>query len=268
MKKHSSTFIASAFAVVALFTSFANAQNQFGGQGVVVTGKVALSKGTYQTFGFNKATGVTSTVPTSTTSGTIAALTVAGTGEIATVTTTVTQTLDKKSIVKGKVGNKELLQLILNTTNAADLKGQSLVWAVEKGGLLGNTPRTVVFPAIGAADLKSTSITVKVRSYNDGNTLGVTGFGENDFVTSVVAGKKITNEMSATGYGAAYVTVRAAIATYGKSLIAGVTNLDFDIGNEGSYKQTYYQNPTNGVITNSSKGTLSPKNLFGETRKP
>jgi hypothetical protein len=269
MKKHYSTFIASAVTAGALFTSFANAQQQTGGQGIVTSGKVSLSKGTYSTFAFSKATGVTSTVPTSTTSGTIATMNVTGSGLIATVTTTVTGTLDKKTIVKGKVGNKELLQLILNTTNPSDLKGQSLVWVSEKGGLLGATPMAAVIPKIGAANLKSTSVTVSLRDVDDGNTLGIqNAFGNTDFLTSVTASKKATNEVSATGYGYAGLSAVASIGTYSKSLIAGVTNLKFTISSDGTYKETYSQNQTNGVITNSSKGTLSAKPTFGFTSKP
>jgi hypothetical protein len=269
MKKYSFPYLASVFTMVALFTSFANAQVtgiQAGGDGIVVSGKVALSKGTYRTFAFGTAPGVTSTMPTATTSGTIATMNVAGSAEIATVTTTVTGTLDKKTIVKGKLGNKELLQLILNTTNASDLKGQSLVWATVGGGILGPKPgpNEGSSPSIvGAADLKASSITVRIRDQFDGNTLGVrTQESGVLLLTSVVAGKKNTNERTATGYGYADLSGRAALGTFSKSLIAGVATLDFTIKGEGPYKETYFQNPNTGVITNSSKGSLGSKSVF------
>jgi len=269
MKTNLSPCLASVFVTIALFTSFAKAQvtgTQSAGDGIVAKGKVALSKGTYTTFAFGNAPGVSSSVSTATTSGTIATMNVAGIAEIATVTTTVTGTLDNKSIVKGKIGSKELLQLILNTTDAAALKGQSLVWATPGGGILGPKPgrNEGSSPSeVGAADLKASPLTIRLRGQFDGNNLGVIAQESGvQLLTSVVVGKKNTNERTATGYGYAHLFGRAAVSTFSKSLIAGVTTLDFIIQGEGPYKETFAQNPTNGIITNSSKGSLGSKSVL------
>jgi len=271
MKKANSTFVVLATLAVAFITApFADAVQGIG-QGVVVTGKIGLTKGDYQTFNLTSAAGVTQTT-TGTVSGTIAALNVTGSGLIATVSTTVTGTtglLDKKSVIKAKVGNKELLQLILNTTDKDKLKGQSLVWVSQQGGILGQAPTQAGGTFyVGAANLKSASPTVTIRQFGPGdNTLGVEGGGGVDLLTSVVAGKKNANERSATGYATAGVAVRASVNTI-KGLIASIATLDFTIFSEGSYKETYTQNQATGVINDSTKGQFNSKPTFGNTGRP
>jgi len=183
-------------------------------------------------------------------------------GLIATVTTTVTGTLDKKTIAKGKIGNKELLQLILNTTDKDALKGQTLVLASEYGGMLSPVGGFYV----GAADLKAASTTVKYRNTTD-NQLGVDGGGNEIFYTEIKQGKKDPNERQGTGFGVVGININAALSTYSKSLISSVANLAINATTYGSAKETVFQNPTNGVVTNSVKGTYSTKSSIGFSSK-
>jgi hypothetical protein len=251
--------VAAALAVAAFTIPSAQAQGvnfQSPASGHTINGaKIALTKGTYQTFSFGAGTGVTATV-SGTTSGTIASMNYSATGQFATVTTTVTGTLDKKTIGKGKIGNKELLQLILNTTDKDALKGQSLVLASQLGGMLTSSTDTYL---VGAADLKAVSTTIKYRPASENDGIGVSGYGYDEFYTERKTDKKNPAAQQVSGNGGVGVILGGTVATFSKSLISGVVKIDVDAYSAGDFKETWTQNQTNGVVIDSSKGSYRSK---------
>lgn len=248
--------IAATLAVAAISTTFVAAQLQVPGDNVITSGRVSLNKGEYVDFTIGNVAGTTQTV-TGTTSGTVALLKVSGSGLIATVTTTVTGTLDKKTLRKGKFGNKELLQLILNTSDKNALKGQSLVYAVPAGGLEGFSG------LVGAQKKGEALINVRTSTYSGGaNAFGVDGSVFGSFYESITASKKDATLLTGMGYGFAGVAFVSPVTGYTTD-ISGVTGVYVGVESSGRLKQTYQQNQTNGAITNVTKATFTPRQISG-----
>jgi hypothetical protein len=244
MKKASfiSTFVASlAIAVIIAPAGLSQDDIQLPLDGVIPKAKLSAGKGEYGTFVVNN-TGVSPTA-TQTVTGTVAVMKVSANGLFATTTaTTVTSTVDKKSIVKSKLGNRELLALILDTDDKKIIGGHDLVWITNGGD-------TVVDGVTVAARDKSTGvITARV-----GDQLpSVEGGGGFDFFTNKVAGKE-PGSFRQSGYG------------------DGVVGAEFDTGagiiDIGFFALLQFKEETTynaaGEVTNRTKPSVKSVSAFG-----
>jgi hypothetical protein len=256
MKKASftSTFVAAlSAAVIATSTGTAASASdvQVAGDAVVTSGSVKATNGKYTTFTLGSNPGVTSTVGSVTgaitVTGTVARLRVSARGIVATTTGTVTSTIAKKSLEKFKLADKDLLALILGTSN---VKGFQLVIAGENGALTGgknlnNDGRYYV----GA--LRTGGGEQILINENFDSLQGVGGYAGVQLIESR------DSKGNVQGYG--YAQVYALIPNPG---VPGVTTWQLFIGNDTKFKQTVQQNAT-GQVTDCTKATFSPINLRG-----
>jgi len=253
MKKASftSTFVA-ALSVAVIATSTGFAQNiQESGDALVTNGSVRASNGKYTTFQIGSAPGVTSTVDSSTgaitVTGTVARLRVSARGIVATATGTVTSTVDKKSLEKFKLADKDLLALILGSSN---VKGFQLVMASAKGALTGgenldNDGRTYV----GA--LRTGGGELILVNENFDSLVGVGGYSGVQLVES----RDSKGAMRGFGYAGIY----ANIPNPG---VPGVTTWVLEVYNDTKFRQTVTQNP-DGSITGCEKASFAPTVIRG-----
>ena len=135
----------------------------------------------------------------------------------------------------------------------------------------GTTSGTISSMNVSMQGLIATvTTTVKYRS-TEGNKLGVDAasfFGgpTENFFTEIKQGKKDPTQRQTTGFGFVPIYIQAAVSTYSKSLIAGVTNLSIYAATWGTTKETVWQNQTNGVVINSLNGTYNSKSSAGDTQ--
>ncbi len=244
MKKASfiSTLVASlAIAVTIAPAGFAQDNIQVPLEGVIPKAKLSAGKGEYGTFVVNN-TAASPTV-SFTVTGTVAVMKVSANALFVTATaTTVTSTVDKKSIVKGKIGNRELLALILDTDDKKVLKGHDLVWITNQGN-------TVADGAVVAARDKSTG---EITARLFGELPLVNGGGGFDIFTDKRAGKE-EGSFRQAGYG--FGGVNAQFATDGGDINVGVGAL-LQFKEETTYN-------AKGEVTNRTKPSVKSVSADG-----
>jgi hypothetical protein len=265
MKKSPQTkqFVA-ALAALAISTTFASAQNiQVPRDAVVSSAKVSLSKGAYTNIQIAPATGSLDPA-TQTVSGTLANLNISATALIANATTTVTGTLTSK-LSTGKVGNKELLQLIVGSTNSKDIRGLTLSAVVISNGLFGSVDPSAGANYVIGAKAKGTS-PVLTRSYgpNTNGVSGAAGYAVWESIKANTKTKPFSGGFDETGYAGVSIELNGPVNGLVKKTnsLGGFANTGLTIETPGKFKQLR-ANGTNGNVTNSANGSFTTKPIFG-----
>jgi hypothetical protein len=240
--------VAAALSVVAISSITALAQlapgnDQIPGDGYLSSASISASKGTYTNFVKQTGPGITPTV-TSTASGTVAVLRVAGSSLISTVTTTATSTVKKSDFVKGKVSNKELLSLIIGTNKPSNY---DLVIVAPDGGLVDEQNGTMF---VGAR-LKGRANSNNVILVN--NDTIPDGYAYLDVLTDKTTNRSLTNGFTVKGFGGAGLEVKVPASTNGTKVLPP---LDLSYAGGMTFSEVIQQDPVTTKITNSRSSSF------------
>lgn len=258
MKKASFIHIFAATLAVAVISSVHGfAQDlQVAGDAEVTSGRVSASNGKYTTFQIGSAPGVTSTLPPEVTSGaltvtgTVARLRVSASGVVATTTATITSTVDRKSLQRFKLADKDLLSLILGSSN---VKGFQVVMASQRGALTGgNNLASTADTRYYVGALRTGGGELILINENFGTSAGVVGYSDIWLVESR------DDKGNVRGLGEAGVF--AQIPNPG---VTGVALWGLQVDNPTRFSQTVTQNALGGV-TDCTKARFAPTKNAGD----
>lgn len=208
----------------------------------VATGSIKVSNGEYSTFTVRTWSGGNST--TSTVTGTLAKLNVAGQVTFQSVTNTSATSTISGTVTKGKITNKEVLQAIVG---AEEVRGYTLVGIVDSDNSDQEVGLTVSL--VGAYNANDNEVSVR---FSDGtNTTWAESYSSPDVITqkSYDSDKGV---VKSKGFSSAYISVLAP------SVPSYVT-----LQGSGTYQETKTLNKTTGAIEGRSRTNISVPKATG-----